>query len=106
MHEHETDSQRDRYSIKDRVFRKSPWTGSALLIATIIGTGVILAAWKQSSIKEAEAAAARQPEPTEVVAAAVAAAREHRQTTTSIGTVLALRSIELRNELPLSLINK
>jgi membrane fusion protein (multidrug efflux system) len=100
MHEHETDSQRDRYSIKDRVFRKSPWTGSALLIATIIGTGVILAAWKQSSIKEAEAAAARQPEPTEVVAAAVAAAREHRQTTTSIGTVLALRSIELRNELP------
>jgi membrane fusion protein, multidrug efflux system len=100
MHEQATEHQNDRYSIKDRVVRKTRWTGSALLIATIIGTGVILAAWKQSSIKEAEAAAASQPEPTEVVAAAVAAAREHRQTTTSIGTVLALRSVELRNELP------
>src|SRR5688572_20977169 len=100
MHEQATEHQNDRYSIKDRVLRKTRWTGSALLIATIIGTGVILAAWKQSSIKEAEAAAASQPEPTEVVAAAVAAAREHRQTTTSIGTVLALRSVELRNELP------
>jgi membrane fusion protein, multidrug efflux system len=31
---------------------------------------------------------------------AVAKEREHRRTTTSIGTVLALRSIALRNELP------
>jgi membrane fusion protein (multidrug efflux system) len=100
MEKQVTQRQGDRYSITDRVFRKSRWTGSALLIATIIGTGVILAAWKQASIKEAEAAAASQPEPVEVVAAAVAAAREHRQTTTSIGTVLALRSVELRNELP------
>jgi membrane fusion protein (multidrug efflux system) len=91
--------EEDRYSITDRVFRKSRWRGSALLIATIVGTGLILAAWKQASIKEAEAAAASQPEPTEVVSAAVATAREHRQTATSIGTVLALRSVELRNEL-------
>jgi membrane fusion protein (multidrug efflux system) len=74
--------------------------GSAILLATIVGTGVILAAWKQTSIKEAEAAAASQPEPMEMVRAAVATAREHRQTSTSIGTVLALRSVELRNELP------
>jgi membrane fusion protein (multidrug efflux system) len=59
-----------------------------------------LAAWKQASIKEAEAAAASQPEPVEMISTAVASAREHRQTTTSIGTVLALRSVELRNELP------
>ena len=36
----------------------------------------------------------------ESVTVAVAQEREHRQTTTSIGTVLALRSITLRNELP------
>ncbi|MGH8572437.1 MAG: efflux RND transporter periplasmic adaptor subunit [Gammaproteobacteria bacterium] len=36
----------------------------------------------------------------ESVAVAVAKEREHRPTTTSIGTVLALRSITLRNELP------
>ena len=75
------------------------WTGSALLIASIIGTGIILAAWKQASITEAEAAAASQPEPIEMVSTAVATSRQHRQTATSIGTVLALRSIELRNEL-------
>ena len=76
------------------------WMGSGLLIAAIIGTAIALAAWKHSSIKEAEAAAAHQPEPMEMVRASVATAREHRLTTTSIGTVLALRSIELRNELP------
>src|SRR6266704_1828128 len=36
----------------------------------------------------------------ESVTVAVAKALEHRQTTTSIGTVIALRSITLRNELP------
>jgi membrane fusion protein (multidrug efflux system) len=36
----------------------------------------------------------------ESVTVAVAKEREHRPTTTSIGTVLALRSITLRNELP------
>ena len=75
------------------------WTGSAVLIASIIGTGILLAAWKQASITEAEAAAASQPEPIEMVSTAVATSRQHRETATSIGTVLALRSIELRNEL-------
>src|SRR4029079_18992185 len=45
------------------------------------------------------AASAKQPEPMETVTVAVAKAIEHRQSTTSIGTVLALRSITLKNEL-------
>lgn len=76
------------------------WIGSSLLLLTVVGTGVALAAWKRASIQEANAASANQPEPTESVTVAVATEREHRPTTTSIGTVLALRSITLRNELP------
>lgn len=75
------------------------WVGSALLLATVIGTGGSLAAWKYASIQEADAASANQPEPMELVTAAVAEEREYREMTTSIGTVLALRSITLRNEL-------
>ena len=65
--------------------------GSGLLIAAIIATAIALAAWKHSSIKEAEAAAAHQPEPMEMVRASVATAREHRLTPV-VGTVLALHS--------------
>ena len=82
----------------DRTFNKARWAKSATLLATVIGTGIVLAAWKQASIKSAEAAAAMYPEPVEMVTAAVAKKREHRHTATSVGTVLALRSIELRNE--------
>jgi membrane fusion protein (multidrug efflux system) len=82
----------------DRTFTKSRWTKSATLIGAVIGTGILLAAWKQASIKSADAAAAMQAEPIEMVTAAVATAREHRQTATSVGTVLALRSVDLRNE--------
>jgi membrane fusion protein, multidrug efflux system len=69
------------------------------LIGVVIGTGTALAAWKQSSIADSDAAAANQPEPMESIAIAVAQPREHRRTTTSIGTVVALRSITVRNEL-------
>ena len=72
---------------------------SAALLATIVGIGLALAAWKQASAVGAEAAAANTPGPVEVVTAAVASAYEHRATTTSIGTVLATRSVSLRNEL-------
>src|SRR5688572_21504195 len=72
---------------------------SAVLLLTILGTGGGLAAWKFAALREAEAASANQPEPTESVTAAVAQERQHRPTATSIGTVLALRSITLRNEL-------
>ena len=75
------------------------WIGSSLLLVMVVAAGVGLAAWKYSSIQETHAASANQPEPMETVMIAVAQEREHNQTTTSIGTVLALRSITLRNEL-------
>src|ERR687895_790348 len=80
--------------------KRRGWIGSLLLLLSVVGTGVYLAAWKHASIQEADAASANQPEPLESVMAAVAKEREHRPMTTSIGTVLALRSITLRNELP------
>lgn len=76
------------------------WTISAILVASVLGVGVALAAWKQSSIDGTNAAAANQPEPIESVAAATAQEREHSRNTTSIGTVVAMRSITVRNELP------
>ena len=74
------------------------WIRSTILLATVVATGGLLAAWKHAAIREAEAASASQPEPIESVTAAVATARDHRRTATSIGTVRALRSITLRNE--------
>jgi membrane fusion protein (multidrug efflux system) len=83
-----------------RLFRRPRgWIGSAVLLATIFAAAGGLTAWKYAAIREAEAAAASQPEPTELVTAAVATERDHRQTATAIGTVLALRSVALRNEL-------
>jgi membrane fusion protein (multidrug efflux system) len=76
------------------------WIRSIVLLAAIAATGGLLAAWKYTAVREASAAGASQPEPVEAVTAAVASERQYRQTTTSIGTVLALRSITLRNELP------
>jgi membrane fusion protein, multidrug efflux system len=78
---------------------KRPWIGSLLLIAGVLGTGVSLAVWKMSANEASEAALAKQPEPTESVAVAVVRRVENRPTTTSVGTVVALRSITLRNEL-------
>jgi membrane fusion protein, multidrug efflux system len=75
------------------------WIGSSVLLATVAALGVGLGAWKYSSLQESNAASARQPEPVESVTVGVASEREHRPTTTSIGTVLALRSVTLRNEL-------
>ena len=75
------------------------WIASLLLLATLLATGVGLAVWKIGTIKEADAAAASQPEPAETVTTAVARPREHRQTVSAIGTVLATRSVTLRNEL-------
>jgi membrane fusion protein (multidrug efflux system) len=65
----------------------------------VVAMGLGLAAWKYDAIQDGQAASAKQPEPMETVTVAVAKEIEHRQTTTSIGTVLALRSISLRNEL-------
>ena len=80
--------------------KRRGWIGSSFLLVSLAAVGVGLAVWKQASLARADAASADQPEPAESVAVAVARPREHRQTTTSIGTVLALRSITLRNEVP------
>lgn len=76
------------------------WIRSAVLLLAVLGIGAALAGWKQASLEESEAAWANQPEPVEVVRAAVAREHDYRPSTTAIGTVLALRSITLRNEVP------
>ncbi len=80
--------------------KRSRLIRSSLLLLTVIGIGAALAVWKQASIQGAEAASASQPEPMEAVTVAVAQEREHGPTATAIGTIVALRSITLRNELP------
>jgi membrane fusion protein (multidrug efflux system) len=75
------------------------WLGPVVLLGSLIGVALLLAAWKRSAHLAAETAASNQPEPAELVTLATAEPRQHRQTTTAIGTVLALRSITLRNEL-------
>jgi membrane fusion protein (multidrug efflux system) len=74
-------------------------SASVILIVGVLTIGVALAAWKHVSIEEANTAAASQPEPAESVAVAIAREREHSRTATSIGTVIALRSITVRNEM-------
>src|SRR5947207_12742016 len=73
--------------------------GSAIMLAVVLTIGIALAGWKTAAARATAAAAAHQPEPIEAVTTAIARAEEHRATTTSIGTVLALRSITLRTEL-------
>lgn len=75
------------------------WLGSIILLAAIGAIAFGLAVWKRNSLQQANAAAANQPEPAEAVNVAEAVSRDHRRLTTSIGTVLALRSVTLRNEL-------
>ena len=71
---------------------------SLVLVGLVLCTAILLGAWKYAAIRSAEAASANQPEPTETVAAAVATARPHQESASAIGTVLAPRSIALRNE--------
>src|SRR6185437_7133308 len=75
------------------------WIGTVLLLALVLSTGIGLVAWKYESLQGSVATSANQPEPMESITVAVAREMEHRQTTTSIGTVLALRSVMLKNEL-------
>jgi membrane fusion protein (multidrug efflux system) len=81
------------------LMNRQNWLGSVLLVSVVLLIGIGLAAWKYESIQSEHVASANQPEPMESVTIAVARAIDHRQTTTSIGTVLALRSITLKNEL-------
>lgn len=72
---------------------------SAVLLTALTAIGSALALWKVGTVEASQAAAAAQPEPAESVVAVAATVREHRHHTTTIGTVLALRSVTLRNEL-------
>lgn len=74
--------------------------GPVALIAAVIVAGGALALWKNASLAEAAAAAANQAEPIESVAVAVAQQTNHYRATTAIGTIVATRSITVRNELP------
>ncbi len=73
---------------------------SAVLLGAIVLAGAALAVWKASDLRAAGAASATLPEPMETITAAVAAERAYRGSATAIGTVRALRSVTLRNELP------
>jgi len=75
------------------------FVGSAVIVLVVVVLGAGLAAWKVASLRAAAAASEHQTEPREVVTVAVARPVEHRGTTSSIGTVLAMQSITLRNEL-------
>jgi membrane fusion protein (multidrug efflux system) len=76
------------------------WLASFLLIAAVVAVAGLLAGWKHQRRAKDAATARNQPEPVEAITQAIATKRDHRQATTAIGTVLALRSITLRNEFP------
>jgi membrane fusion protein, multidrug efflux system len=73
--------------------------GSAGIVLAVVLVGAALAAWKYASLHAAEAGSTHA-EPLESVTVAVARPLEHRGSTSSIGTVLAMQSITLRNEVP------
>lgn len=75
------------------------WIGSLVLVGALVGVGFGLAAWKRAGWKAAAEAAAAFPEPMESILTEPAREAEHRGTTTAVGTVLALRSVTLKNEL-------
>jgi len=71
---------------------------SVFLVAAVFAVGAGLVVWKYLAVREAMAAFASRPEPAESVVLARARPIEHRETITSIGTVLAMRSVTLKNE--------
>lgn len=79
--------------------KRIQWISSTLLILPLVAAGGLLAAWKKQDLDKSAAAMQNQPEATEVIRAALATPREYRHSSTSIGTVIALRSVTLRNEL-------
>jgi membrane fusion protein, multidrug efflux system len=76
------------------------WTRSTILIVALLVTGASLLAWKVAAIADAAAAATNQPEPAESIVVAAAKQRPFTPSTTAVGTVVARRSVTLRNELP------
>ena len=79
-------------------FRKR--LASTLLLGALLAIACGLAWWKQGSLQASAQAAANQPEWPETIVTVHPQRSEFRPTMTAIGTVVALRSISLRNELP------
>jgi membrane fusion protein (multidrug efflux system) len=84
---------------RSKIIRLPGWIGATALLVTVAGSGGILAAWKSSSLERSAHASDGMPEPSEAVTVAAAEPREHQPSTSAVGTVLALRSVTLRNEL-------
>lgn len=78
--------------------RRSSWVRGLTLVGAVAATGLALAAWKSHALR-ASAAPAGAAEPVEAISTAVAQSHPHRSTISAIGTVRALRSVTLRNEL-------
>jgi membrane fusion protein (multidrug efflux system) len=79
---------------------KHLWTRSTLLIVALLAVGAGLLAWKVTALADSAAAAENQPEPMESIVVAAATQRPYTPSTTAVGTVVARRSVTLRNELP------
>lgn len=79
---------------------KQIWTRSTILIVALLVIAGTLVAWKVTSIVDSAAAAANQPEPMETIVVIAARQRPYTPSTTAVGTVVARRSVTLRNELP------
>lgn len=77
--------------------KRRGWIASSALLVSVLAAGGGLAAWKYFDLLQ-DSAVVAGPEPAEAVTVAAARSVEHRRTSTSIGTVLALRSVSLRNE--------
>ena len=74
------------------------WVGALVLVSLVVTLGAGLGYYKYRTIQKAIDAAKLMPEPMEVVAVAEPREREYRRSTTAIGTVLALRSVTVKNE--------
>jgi membrane fusion protein, multidrug efflux system len=81
-----------------RVNGQRPGVRALVLFGGILAVAGGMAAWKYAAAQSSAGAAPM--EPVEVVSGAVAEARDYRGSATAIGTVLATRSITLRNEAP------
>ncbi|RYD30459.1 MAG: biotin/lipoyl-binding protein, partial [Verrucomicrobiaceae bacterium] len=75
------------------------WISAIVLLLAVAGTALALGIWKTNSWKKAADEAALMPEPMEAVKTSVATERSFGRFTTVTGTVRALQSIILQNEL-------